>query len=57
MKLEANVTGFLQEDREPLALAWDKVKGAVRNFPNHGKDEWLIFYKKINPHRPPSKIC
>lgn len=31
MQLHSNITGFRQEDREPLALAWERMKGSVRD--------------------------
>jgi hypothetical protein len=34
----SNIRGFRQEDREPLALAWERMKESVRNFPNHGME-------------------
>ena len=52
MQLRSNITSFRQEDREPLALAWDRMKVSVRNCPNHGMEEWLIlhlFYNALNP--------
>ena len=52
MQLRSNITGFRQEDREPLALAWERMKESVRNCPNHGMEEWLIlhlFYNALNP--------
>ena len=52
MQLRSNITGFRQEDREPLALAWERMKVSIRNCPNHGMEEWLIlhlFYNALNP--------
>ena len=52
MQLRSNITGFRQEDREPLALAWGRMKEFVRNSPNHGMEDWLIlhlFYDALNP--------
>jgi hypothetical protein len=52
MQLRSNITGFRQEDREPLALAWERMKESVRNCPNHGMEQWLIrhlFYNALNP--------
>ena len=52
MQLHSQITSFKQEDREPLALAWDRMKEAIRNCPNHGMEEWLIlhmFYNALNP--------
>ena len=52
MQLQANITGFKQEDHEPLALAWECMKEGIRNCPNHGMEEWLIlhvFYNALNP--------
>ena len=51
MQLRSQITGFKQEEREPLALAWDRMKEAIRNYPNHGMEEWLIlhmFYNGLN---------
>ena len=51
MQLRSQITGFKQEEREPLALAWDRMKEAIRNCPNHGMEEWLIlhmFYNGLN---------
>jgi hypothetical protein len=51
MQLRFNITDFRQEDREPLALAWDRMKEFVRNCPNHVMKEWLIlhiFYHACN---------
>lgn len=39
---------FKQKDREPLALAWDRMKEAIRNCPNHGMKEWLILHMFYN---------
>ena len=52
MQLHSQVTSFKQEDRDPLALAWDRMKEAIRNFPNNGMEEWFIlymFYNGLNP--------
>jgi hypothetical protein len=38
MQLRSNIIGFRQEDREPLALAWERMKEFVRNCPNHGME-------------------
>nr|XP_045084811.1 uncharacterized protein LOC109754706 [Aegilops tauschii subsp. strangulata] len=40
--------GFKQEEHEPLALAWDRMKEATRNCPNHGMEEWLILHMFYN---------
>jgi hypothetical protein len=51
MQLQFNITGFRQEDREPLALTWERVKESLRNCPNHGMEQWLIlhlFYNALN---------
>ena len=51
MQLCSQITGFKQEEREPLALAWDRMKEAIRNYPNHGMEERLIlhmFYNGLN---------
>ena len=39
MQLRSIITCFRQEDREPLALAWERMKDSVRNCPNHGMEE------------------
>ena len=39
MQLRSQITSFKQEDREPLVLAWDRLKEAIRNCPNHGMEE------------------
>lgn len=52
MYLLSNITGFMQEDREPLGVGWDRMKEAIRNCHNHGMDVWLIlhiFYNALNP--------
>ena len=52
MQLHSIITGFRQQDREPLALACERMKHCVRNCPNHGMEEWLIlhlFYNALNP--------
>ena len=52
MQLHSQITSFKQEDCEPVVLAWDHMKGAIRNYPNHGMEEWLIlhmFYNALNP--------
>ena len=52
MQLRSNITGFRQEDREPLALAWERIKEATMNCPSHGMEDWLIlhlFYNALNP--------
>ena len=52
MQLRSNITGFRQEDREPLELAWERMKEFIRNCPNHGMEDWLIlhlFYNALNP--------
>jgi hypothetical protein len=38
MQLRSNIIGFRQEDCEPLALAWERMKESVRNCPNHGME-------------------
>ena len=30
MQLHSQITGFKQEEREPLVLAWDRMKEAIR---------------------------
>jgi hypothetical protein len=52
MQLRSNITGFRQEDHEPLALARERMNKSVRNCLNHGMDQWLIlhlFYNALNP--------
>ena len=52
MQLRSNITGFRQEEREPLALAWERMKECIRNCPSHGMEDWLIlhlFYNALNP--------
>src|SRR3954469_25630496 len=52
MQLRSNITNFIQKDREPLALAWERMKEAIMNCPSHGMEEWLIlhlFYNVLNP--------
>ena len=52
MQLRSSITSFRQEDHEPLELAWERMKEAVMNCPNHGREEWLIlhlFYNGLNP--------
>jgi hypothetical protein len=52
MQLRSKITGFRKEDRDPLALAWERMKESVRNCPNHGMEQWLIlhsFYNALNP--------
>ena len=39
MQLRSNITGFRQEDREPLALAWERMKEATMNYPSHGMED------------------
>jgi hypothetical protein len=55
MQLRSQITDFKQEDREPLALVWDRMKEAIRNCPNHGMEEWLILHMFYNALRPMSK--
>jgi hypothetical protein len=52
MQLGSNITCFSQQDREPLALAWERIKEVVMNCPSHGMEEWRIlhlFYNALNP--------
>jgi hypothetical protein len=52
MQLRSNITGFRQKDREPLVLAWERMKEAVTSCPSHGMEDWLIlhlFYNALNP--------
>jgi hypothetical protein len=52
MQLHSNITGFKQEDREVLALAWERMKEATMNYPSHGMENWLflhLFYNALNP--------
>ena len=39
MQLRSNINGFRQEEREPLALAWERMKECMRNVPVMG---WKI---------------
>ena len=48
MQLRSIITSFRQEDREPLALAWERMKDSGRNGPNHGMEEWLILHPFYN---------
>ena len=51
MQLRCNITGFRQEEREPLALALERMKEYIRNCPSHGMEDWLIlhlFYNALN---------
>ena len=51
MQLRSNITGFRQEEREPLALAWERMKEYIRNCPSHRMENWLIlhlFYNALN---------
>lgn len=57
MQPRANIIGFHQEDREPLAVAWDRMKEAVRNCPNHRMEEWLILHALYNALNPMSNKC
>ena len=52
MQLRSNITGFRQEEREPLVLAWERMKECIRNCSSHGMEDWLIlhlFYNALNP--------
>ena len=52
MQLRSNITGFRQEERDPLAVAWERMKECMRNCPSHGMEDWLIlhlFYNALNP--------
>ena len=52
MKLRSLITGFRQDDHEPLALAWERMTESIRNCANNGMEEWLIlhlFYNALNP--------
>ena len=52
MQMHSQIISFKQEEREPSTLAWDRMKEAIRNCPNHGIEEWLIlhmFYNALNP--------
>ena len=55
MQLRSQITSFKEEDHEPLALAWDHMKEAITNCPNHGMEEWLIFHIFYNALTPMSK--
>ena len=48
MQLRSQITGFKQEECEPLALACDRMKEAIRNCPNHGMEEFLFLYRFYN---------
>jgi hypothetical protein len=51
MQLRSNITGFRQEDREPLGLTWERMKESARNCTNHGMKRLLIlhlFYNALN---------
>ena len=52
MQLRSNITSCRQEEHEPLALAWERIKECIRNYPSHGMEDWLIlhlFYNALNP--------
>jgi hypothetical protein len=52
MQLQSNITGYRQEDSEPLAVAWERMEESVRNCPNHVMEQWLIlplYYNALNP--------
>ena len=51
MQLRSQITSFKHEDREALALVWDRMKEAIRNCPNHGMEEWLILHMFYNALR------
>jgi hypothetical protein len=55
MQLQSNITCFRQEEREPLALAWERMKESVRSCPNLGMEEWLIIHLFYNSLHPLSK--
>ena len=58
MQLRSQITCFKQEEHVPLALAWDRMKEAIRKFPNQGMEEWLIlhmFYNCFN-HMPKTML-
>ena len=55
MQLRSNITGFRQEEREPLPLAWERMKECIRNCPSHGMEDWLIIYLFYNALNPVSK--
>ena len=40
---------------KPLALAWERMKEAIMNCPNHGMEEWLILHLFYNGFNPMSK--
>ena len=53
MQLLSQTAGFKQEDRKALAPAWDRMKEAIRNFPNHGGEKSdLLFIYFIMPLTP-----
>jgi hypothetical protein len=55
MQLRSNITSFRQEEREQLALAWERMKESVRSYPNYGMEEWLILHLFYNALSPLSK--
>ena len=48
MQSRYQITCFKQEEHETLALAWDRMKESIRNCPNYGMEEWLIFHMFYN---------
>lgn len=51
MQLRSNITGFRKEDREPLTLAWERMKESIMSCPSHEMEEWLLlhlFYNGLN---------
>jgi hypothetical protein len=54
--LHSNIKSFKQDDREPLGLAWERMKEALRNCPSHGIEEWLILHLFYNALSPLSKF-
>jgi hypothetical protein len=49
MQLRSNITGFRQEDHEPLGLTWERMKESARNCTNHEMEQWLILHFFIMP--------
>ena len=55
MQLRSNITGFRQEEREPLVLSWERMKECLINCPRHGMEGWLILHLFCNTLNPLSK--
>jgi hypothetical protein len=42
---------FRQNENEHVAMAWERIKHMLRNYPSHGVNEWTIlhsFYNGLN---------